>query len=161
MKQLLLISCAVVIAACTPVPDVEQRDVSAPISATARFDALSFSGNWQIVGRFGAAPFGTLTVAENGTAGQLRVTSAEHSLISGTYRLGVPGELIPLTPGMERLIVLWVDEDFETAAIGTISGRFGAVLDRDGVLPSDRAKAARDIFEFYGWDVSALQGVTI
>ena len=52
---------------------------------------------------------------------------------------------------------MWVDEDFETAVIGTASGSFGAILDRDGAIPPDRLAAARDILEFYGWNVSLMQ----
>lgn len=159
LKVLRVLAGAGVIAACAPVETTAPRDLSAPISATARYDTSSFAGDWQIVARFGAAPSGQVTVSETVGEDRVRLASAAAPAISGDYRVGLPGELIPQAPGMDRLIVLWVDEDFEAAAIGTVSGSFGAVLDRDGVLPADRARAARDIFEFYGWDVSLLQGM--
>ena len=88
---------------------------------------------------------------------RLHLTSAAPSGIDGAYREARPGELLPLSPGREPLVVMWVDEDFETAAIGTPSGRFGALLDRDGIVPEDRFDAARDVFEFNGWETEALR----
>jgi apolipoprotein D and lipocalin family protein len=53
--------------------------------------------------------------------------------------------------------VMWVDEGFRTAALGTPSGRVGYVLDRKPRPSADRFKAATQILKFYGWDISRLQ----
>lgn len=143
--------------ACTPQRPTAVRDLSAPISATSRFEAQAFAGPWQVVARFVPSGPALLRVVAGPQPGRLRIESAALPGLDGTYREGVPGELIAVEGARENVIVLWVDEDFETAAIGTVSGSFGAVLDRDGFVPPDRAKAARDIFQFYGWDVSALR----
>ncbi|MEP1612305.1 MAG: hypothetical protein ABJL72_10325 [Roseobacter sp.] len=137
--------------------NIPNRNPEAPIGATARFDAAAFSGVWNVVARFVPADQETLFVRHDANDMTLHLSGLAGAQISGTYRLGVPGELIPADGSGEPLIVFWVDEDFETAAVGTKSGRFGALLDRDGNVPEDRAQAARDIFEFYGWNISALR----
>lgn len=144
-----------VLSACAPSPPAGFRDTDRPIGATARFDKNAFSGDWLIVSRFEAPASGRITFGAEGDT--LQVSSDAVPIINGPYREGVPGELLPLSEAQEPLIVMWVDADFETAAIGTASGSFGAVIDRDGALPADRVQAARDILEFYGWDTSALQ----
>ncbi|WP_227269302.1 lipocalin/fatty acid-binding family protein [Roseobacter weihaiensis] len=143
--------------ACAPHPPERFRDPQAPIGATTRFDAQSFSGRWQLVASFEPLPLGTVEVSYAPEAAQFEITSAAAPGIAGRYRQGAVGELIALDPRQDGLIVLWVDEDFETAAIGTVSGRFGAVFDRDGRLPADRSAAVREIFDFYGWDADALK----
>ena len=149
-----------VLAACAPAPTVTpKRDISAPIGATSRFDPVAFSGEWRVFARFEPAAPASLAVSRNPQDGILQLASSALPEISGSYRVGVPGELIPLSATQESLIVFWVDEDFETAAIGTPSGRFGALIDRDGIIPKDREQAARDIFAFYGWNVSALRRI--
>ncbi|OZA12383.1 MAG: hypothetical protein B7Y02_07410 [Rhodobacterales bacterium 17-64-5] len=49
-----------------------------------------------------------------------------------------------------------MDEGYRTLAIGTPDGSFGFVLDR-GPAAADRMTAARQIFDFNGYDVSALR----
>ncbi|MEM1353066.1 MAG: hypothetical protein AAGF27_12030 [Pseudomonadota bacterium] len=144
--------------ACAPADRGVYRDPERPIGASTRFDANMFSGDWVIVERFGEETGGLIEVAPVDQG--IEVRSAAVQAISGRYAQGAPGELLPLATQAETLVVMWVDADFETAAIGTPSGSFGAVIDRDGVIPADRAQAARDILEFYGWDTAALQRTT-
>ncbi len=58
--------------------------------------------------------------------------------------------------GMADWWVLWADADYRTMVIGTPSGKFGFVLNREGALPSDRLKAVRDILKFNSYDPAAL-----
>lgn len=149
--------CSFALLACTPEGPEVYRDVDRPIGASSRFDAAAFAGEWILAASFTPARLEPVRITYAQDLRQIRVTSDEAPQIAGVYREGVPGELIPLRENSERLIVMWVDEDYDTAAIGTVSGSFGAVLDRDGVLPPDRARAARDILAFYGWDVAQLK----
>lgn len=145
-----------VLTACAPSDDGGFRDETVPMGASSRFDANSFAGTWQIVEAFAPVSSDEIQILAATETGDIAFSGAVE--IRGTYRQGVPGELIPVDGAQDRLIVMWVDEDVETAVIGLVSGRFGALIDRDGNVPRDRAVAARDIFEFYGWTVSALQG---
>ena len=149
--------CFGVLAACSPSQPSSFRDTSAPISATTRFNVEDFAGEWLVAASFGERRAVSFDVTASAGSEQLSISSDAAPEVEGTYRQGVPGQLISLTPGQEALVVMWVDDDFETAVIGTVSGSLGLVLDRDGTVPADRAKAVRDILDFYGWNVSQLQ----
>ena len=147
---------ALVLAACAPPSKVPVRDSTAPIGATTRFDAAAFSGDWQVAARFGPAPTSVLSVQFDPASGHLTLSGGGLGSAEGVYQADVPGVLTPVGSGGAALVVMWIDEDVETAAIGTVSGSYGALLDRDGNIPPDRMQAARDILEFYGWNVAAL-----
>ena len=153
---LAIVCCAALLGCATESPEV-YRDIDRPIGASSRFEADAFAGEWILVASFTPARQEPVRIRYAPEVRQITVTSDEAPQIAGVYRQGVPGELVPLREDGERLIVMWVDEDYDTAAIGTVTGSFGAVLDRDGVLPADRARAARDILAFYGWDVAQLK----
>ncbi len=53
--------------------------------------------------------------------------------------------------------MLWVDEGYRTAVIGTPDGSFGFVLNRDAAIPADRMEAARRVLDFNGYDLAQLQ----
>jgi apolipoprotein D and lipocalin family protein len=157
--RLIAVSTAIAIVSACAAPNAGGfRDPDAPLSASSRFDSAAFSGSWQIVESFGAAPSGTITFAA-GEGDVVTVSGTRLRGVDGRFREGVPGELLPEGEGRPSLIVMWVDESGETAAIGTVSGSFGALIDRDGRVPPDKALAARAIFEFYGWDTSQISKV--
>ena len=52
------------------------------------------------------------------------------------------------------VVVLWVDEGFRTASIGTPDGSFGWIIDRAARGGADRIKAAGEILAFNGYDVT-------
>lgn len=133
------------------------RDPDAPIGATSRFDAGAFSGSWVLAESFTPLPRAAVTVTEIAGTPGLRIAANDVPELVGDYRQGAPGQLIPISGQGETLVVMWVDDQFRTAAIGTVSGSFGAVLDRSGDIPQDRATAVREIFSFYGWEVSRLK----
>lgn len=153
---------AVVMALCMSILGCAQkeeavRNTEAPIGATTRFTAEEFSGDWIIAASFVQRRKGPLAVSYAAEEGRLTISSDELSQIAGFYRQGVPGELIPYSAEQETLVVMWVDDDFRTAVVGTASGSVGFVLDREGDLPADRDQAVRDILKFYGWDTSQLK----
>lgn len=147
----------VLLLGCAPSVESGFRDLSKPMGASSRFDAGSFAGSWQVAAAFGSLAEDALEVMIAEDEGQ--ITLAGLPQVAGSYRQGVPGELIPSDISSDPLIVMWIDEEIETAAIGFVSGRYGALIDRDGNVPPDRAAAARDVFEFYGWNVSGLKGL--
>lgn len=55
--------------------------------------------------------------------------------------------------------VLWMDFDSRTMALGTPDGRFGMILDESIRGGEDRIAAARDIMDWFGYDVSRLEKV--
>lgn len=129
----------VALAACGAPSEGPYRDTGKPMGATTRFDANRFAGDWQVVARFGTAPDGPMqfdaargTLAETGRGREFAVND----------RNGIA--------------VMWVDDGFRTAALGSVDGRIGFILDRTLPGAPDRIAAARDIMAFYGWDVGRL-----
>jgi apolipoprotein D and lipocalin family protein len=53
--------------------------------------------------------------------------------------------------------IIWADTNLRTLAIGTPDGRFGFILNKGPDLPADRMNAAREIFDFNGYNLSRLQ----
>ena len=131
------------------------RDPSAPIWSSTRFEPARFAGDWVVRQAVGAAPR------------QLAVTSATPDgfgwLADGvprTARLTGPGRFVLDGKGAGRDVwVLWVDDDFRTAALGTPDGSLGWIIDRGATGGTDRIAAAREIMEFNGYDVSKLVDV--
>lgn len=128
------------------------RNPDAPFGATTRFDPVAFAGSWTIVASFAGDARGVLQFAYDPATGAM----TQNGLWSGRYSVSQPGVLTPKRAGGQTLVVMWVDTGFRTAAIGTRDGRFGAVINRGAGVPKDRLRAAKDILEFYGWDISRL-----
>ncbi|TNC74081.1 lipocalin family protein [Rubellimicrobium roseum] len=135
------------------------RQPGTMIASTLRGDAQDLSGEWVIAESYPGAPFaapgtrvavaptdgGTLWrfAGPGGTAEFLTVTE-----VPGRYR----------AEGGPELWVLWVDDDFRTAAVGTPDGRFGWIMDRPGQASEDRTRAAREMLDFNGYDLGGLDG---
>ncbi len=142
------------------------RNTKTPISSTTRFDVDRFSGFWHIRAEFlhpeeealrGAVEFraGAGKIAQIAMHGPKRsgfgVTDIYdvNQLMAGRFTLGQK-------PYQTEYWVLWVDDDYRTAAIGTPSGSFGWIIDRDRNGGEDRIKAAKDMLEFNGYNMPRL-----
>lgn len=110
------------------------------MGATTRFVPDRFAGDWQVVARFGDTPVGPMRF--DPARGDLTDPDTGQS-----YEINKKN----------GVVVMWVDEGFRTAALGTFDGRTGFILDRTAQSAPDRVTAAREIMAFYGWDVSRLQ----
>ncbi|MGC3939447.1 hypothetical protein ACOTTU_16705 [Roseobacter sp. EG26] len=148
------------IAACVPFGasgPTSYRDVDAPIGATTRFNAADFAGEWVLVASFAPRREGAVAFSHDPARQTLTLTSDVIADRAGIYFVSDPGVLRDSARSENTLVVMWVDEAFRTAAIGTVAGDFGAVLNRGSDTPGDRAAAARDVLAFYGWDISQLR----
>lgn len=165
----------VLLAACAspapPAADPSFRTAGTPIYSNAVTAPGALAGSWRQVAEFaapGAPPCAAqgLTLAED--ASGLRITAdlclagrtARHSgpvQVTGPGRLQATGA-DPAGLGVEWW-VLWVDADRRTLVLGTPSGRYGMILNRDAVLPPDRAAAARDVLAWNGYDLTRLRPV--
>jgi apolipoprotein D and lipocalin family protein len=132
------------------------RDPTVNIGVTTRFDPARFAGDWTVVARFaetGKTPArDTIAVTFDRARSQFVLLSKD-----GAQRFGYEGRAVLQPKSGEPLVVMWIDEGFRTAALGTPSGRIGYILDRNKTPSADRFKAAREILTFYGWDISHLQ----
>lgn len=150
MKRILL---GMLLAACAaPAPVVAPvtfRDLAQPIGSTTRGGAAEMAGNWVVSAAYPGGFFDpgdgvALTFAADGT-GNLN---------------GVPLQLSGVNrwrSGQTEFWVLWVDDDFRTAVIGSPTGAFGWIMDRPGAASADRTRAAREILDFSGYDLDRLK----
>lgn len=160
---------ALILAGCeAPEP---LRDPKAPISSTTRLDPTLFSGRWVITASTWPELAGLdLSFSANRAGGfeaELPYVDCQESDLCslerwrGTAALSGPGRLRP-GPGWREgdLWILWIDADHRTAAIGTPSGRFAWIIEKDARrTPPDRMAAARDILDWAGYDLARLAGV--
>ncbi|MCU0899023.1 MAG: lipocalin family protein [Cypionkella sp.] len=163
MHQLKVVLLALVLVACAPKapPAVAFRAAGAPIWSNAQLDAGRLTGSWRQSATFARTPGGCGPGGAEigGRAGALTL-QARLCLSGQEVRLG--GPLAASGPGRfvadgQEWWVIWVDTDYRTLAIGTPSGAFGFILNRGGALPPDRLRAAREIFDFNGYDTRFLQ----
>lgn len=153
-------ACLSVLGACAPFSSSENesyRDINAAIGATTRFDAERFAGDWFVVASFDPVPKGAVTFAYNPEPQTLVLSSEIIPDRIGTYEIASAGVLKNNGNPARSLIVMWVDEGFRTAALGTALGDFGVILNRQEEAPADRLQASRDVLDFYGWDISKLK----
>ena len=141
--------------------DARFRAEATPIWSAAAFDPGVIAGGWQQVAGFasqtGGCQGGALEFAPG--AGGFAVTgnlclNGKATRINARATPNGPGRLA--VRGQEDWWILWVDSGYRTLAIGTPSGGFGFVLDR-GAIPPDRLTAAREVFDFNGYETSALR----
>jgi apolipoprotein D and lipocalin family protein len=162
LKALLICLALVACAPTKPAPTaVSFRTAGAGIWSNAQFDQGQLVGNWRQVAAFstqegGCAPGGAQI---GGRSGALMVTA--RLCLSG-QEMRLNGPLSPVGPGRfqaggQEWWVIWVDTNYRTLAIGTPSGAFGFILNRGGALPADRLRAAREIFDFNGYDTRFLR----
>ncbi|SIT85042.1 hypothetical protein [Pontibaca methylaminivorans] len=155
MRRLLLLALVALAGCSAPFASRGYRDTGAPIGATSRFDAARFAGTYRVVAEF--APDNTRALRRT-----LRFEQGDGGLVMRdglrTVPLAVvgPGRLRPAGAGTEQDIwVLWGDADDRTAVLGTPSGAFGMIIER-GNGAADRMQAAREILEWYGYDLAHL-----
>lgn len=158
---------AALITACAPPPDPGFRDQSVPITATTRFTPQNFDGAWNVVAAYPTKFFPACVdqrwQAETAPAApRLTVFCG-----AGAAALDAPMAVNPrgvlqmqssdLDTSTRALWVMWMDEDAQTAVIGTPSGEMGWILNRSPRLRADRLAAAREIMAFNGYDVTRMQ----
>lgn len=136
------------------------RDPSALIGSTSRYDAARFKGVWVVRGSFEAAAPATVSFVDSTGGLAFQVCDGGGSC-DGLWLATSTGQgrysLILPNGETQSLWVLWVDEGFRTAVVGNPAGDFGWILDRKLTGGTDRIKAAREILDFNGYDISQLR----
>ena len=166
MKRLLAPLVFLTLAACAAFPSY--RDTDVPITSMAVFDPARYAGLWYEVASY-EAPFqkgctdtraeytlrddGTLDVLNRCTKDGTETSIEGAAWVVGPGRLKVSLNGVPIAADYW---VLWVDEGYRTAVVGTPSGRAGWILNRDPEIPADRLAAAREVLAFNGYDLGPL-----
>lgn len=158
--RLVALAMIALLAGCVAQPAGGFRDASVLITSTTRFEAARFAGPWVIRAAFaeaGAAMRPGSVAFHVGPSGDIAMIDSKGVAPAGTFgvRQVMPGRLTATATAVEYW-VLWVDADYRTAAIGTPSGAFGWIIDRSGSGGDDRIKAAADIFNWVGYDMTKL-----
>lgn len=165
MRRLIAALILPALAACTPAPKGDFRDDSANITSVALFDASRFADVWHVVAAYGSeadcgplietwAPTGPDSFRVTGTACGPR---GPRAFLAEAQQSG-PGRFVRTgAAGREDLWVMWVDEGYRVAVIGTPDGRFARVLSREPALRDDLMVAAREILSFNGYDPAQLR----
>lgn len=141
-----------------PLPQDSFRTPSAPISSTTRVDPARLSGAWRVTAAFASAK-GTLPPVQlqfAASATGLRVEQSGWMMPAGVYASQMPGRYSRL--GGPEIWLLWVDDDWRTAAMASPDGRLGWIMERGQQTP-DRQKAAREILNWMGFDLDKLRKV--
>jgi apolipoprotein D and lipocalin family protein len=144
--------------ACAAPPSVERfRDTDVTLAGSTRFEPQAFAGKWVVRAQFdGAVQPKTVSFSYDGAQTRMQTQSQTKSLQwqGPLERFG----RMRLKSGAQEMdvVVLWVDEGFRTASIGTPDGSFGWIIDRAARGGADRIKAAGEILAFNGYDVTRL-----
>lgn len=146
-----------------PVPQGSIRNPEAMISSAALFDPARFGGTWQVaqsaVRGCGGARQEWRWDGRGGYAlSGIDCAGAVPAVLTGQAALTGPGgRILPETGfGAEPVFVLWVDQDYRVAALGTPSGHWGMVLTRPGMARGDLIGAAREVLDFNGYDTRRI-----
>ena len=165
---------ALLLAACAASgPQVEgYRRAGTGIYSNAVFQPQRLAGQWVQIAEFAeagspACSAAGLTITPADAAhlgvqadlclGGVVRSFAGQAVVSGPGRLQLQGA-DPGGIGAEWW-VLWVDDGYRTLVLGTPSGGFGMILNRDANLPADRLRAAREILDWNGYDLGRLRMV--
>ncbi len=178
MRAILAIAAFGVLAACAVEPPVLTarevfRDPGAQIASQTNVTSKRMAGDWVIRQRFAGLPaIGEIMRLSVLPDGALQMTVAGPACEQAGCTQGDtlvllnptgPGRWMPVDPpaGMidREIWVMWMDFDTRTAAIGTPSGSFGWIMDKNPTGGRDRILAARDIMDWFGYTVSRLEEV--
>lgn len=141
------------------------RNPEAMISSAALFDPARFAGDWRVAASSapgcGGARQGWRWDGQGAfTLSGIDCAGRQPAVLEGRAVLSGPGGR--LTPsggyGEEPIWVLWVDQDYRVAVLGTPGGQWAVVLSRSAPLRGDLMQAAREVLDFNGYDLSRLGG---
>ncbi len=166
MRFFILALTCLALAGCTVFPSYRDTDVQ--LTSMAVLDPARYAGLWYEVASYDA-PFqagctntrAEYTLRDDGTFDVLNTCKRNGALsqIGGAAWIVGPGRLKVNLDGVPLAAdywVLWVDEGYRTAVVGTPSGRAGWILNREPEIPADRLAAAREVLAFNGYDLGPL-----
>lgn len=168
LRSILTLTCLIVLTACGQA----YRDTSVPLVAQADFNAEDYLGLWYEVARFPVffqdgctattaayGPIDTDTVSVLNTC-RKGTPDGPIDQIAGKADIVGPGQLevsfdnVPFARG--EYTVLWVDEAYQTAVVGTTSGKAGWILARTPEISADRRQKAEAVMKANGYDPALL-----
>ena len=144
-----------------PAEAVSFREPGVPIGSTVRGTPADIGGDWVIAQGYPGLPFAapgarvSVAAGADGTV-RWRFAGPDGSMEELATVAGLPGRYVAQGAEDRDLWVLWVDDDFRTAAVGAPDGSLGWIMDRPGQASSDRTAAAREVLDWSGYDLARL-----
>lgn len=165
MRQLIWGLC-LALAGCAAAPQAPApasiRNPEAMISSAALFDPARFGGSWRVAassvpGCAGAKQEWRWDGRAYALSG-IDCAGKVPGVLEGRATLTGPGARLDTSGGYggEPIWVLWVDQDYRVAALGTPSGRWGMVLSKQWPPRDDLMRAARVVLDFNGYDLKRI-----
>ena len=151
------------------------RDTAAPIASQVDVGAQDLEGRWFLRQHIsGAWPRGdrTVQISADGTGLVLRevvlqcngAIQCETGAVETRYAPSREGRFVRVDQGDTHaaysgpaaLWVLWMDYDRRTFVVGDPGGTFAAIFDHRAQGGTDRIIAARDILDWFGYDLARV-----
>ncbi|KMK67293.1 lipocalin [Puniceibacterium sp. IMCC21224] len=142
---LVLAGCA---SAPPPAGPVPLRNPTAQIASQLDATPDRLAGDWIVVQGAGLEPGTRIRIATD----QLRVETVDGTMITSFTSLG-QGRF---QTEEGALWVHWIDISDRTAALGDPGGARVWIMDRAATSSPDRLKVAREILDWYGYDLSRV-----
>ncbi|MFO1105389.1 MAG: lipocalin family protein [Amaricoccus sp.] len=171
MRLPILVAATFALAACAP----SYRDATTPIAAQRDVAPERYLGRWYEIARFPVifergctattADYGAIDARTISVLNTCRKDNPDGPAesIAGTATIVAPGELkvrfasVPFVAA--DYWVLWVDKDYQTAAVGVPSGRAGWILARTPTIDPQRRAEAEAALARNGYDTTKLYDV--
>lgn len=144
---------------CAPAPQTSYRRADAPISSQAAVDMDRLAGAWTVVDGYADAPLGKPGQSLQITAGGSGITITDAAGKAHPMTRVAAGRFVAAGAGPD-LWLLWADADYRIAVIGNPAGSLGFIMMREGAAGSGLRTAARDIFEWQGYDLTQVVSVS-
>ncbi len=141
---LVLAGCAAQVAGLPPAP-IPVRNPTSLVASQSDANLARLAGDWRIVSAAGMPAGATVRFGAD--------RAEMNGVVLSLTALG-PGRI---ALGDEEIWVHWLDADNRTAALGEPGGKRVWIMDRTG-QPGERLAAARKILDWYGYDLSRMEG---
>ena len=140
------------------------RREGAMISSAVLFDPARFAGRWVVAASGVAGCAGAEQRWDWDGQGGFALSGVDcgagvkPQYLTGRAVLTGPGGRLTPDESFARapVWVLWVDQDYRMAVLGTPGGGFGMILTREVPPRADLYRAAQDVLDFNGYPVAAI-----
>ena len=161
------------LASCLAAPQQDApsllRNPTAPLSIISRGGAEAMQGDWHVRNASPAYANMRALTFHTGTTQQHRIEFQEtrcsesaqcETLTDGWMATPLAQNRWQLSSEADdrrmEMWVIWIDDDFRTAAIGSPDSDMAFILDRKSEGGADRINAASDVLAFNGYNMSAF-----
>ncbi|MDN5788221.1 lipocalin [Pseudorhodobacter sp.] len=139
------------------------RDPGKQIYSNAVLETPRLVGQWAQVAEFATKDAAACQPGNAAISQAASGLTIDARLCLNGVSTAFSGSLLPAGPGRftpprgEVWWVIWADVGYRTLVIGTPSGAFGFILNRERPLPADRLRAAQEVLDWNGYNLAYLR----